>query len=716
MGLLDRIRAKYAPPVSSPQPVDYSPMRRLAPPSDPPKYHVTAKAYDHTEAFRIANLPDADYEDIDLNPLLRKPGGTLQLREIQSQMLAAAYEKNGGFFAVGTGYGKSWACLLLGTVLPNCKRAIIFAPASTLDNLHAEHLRLRPHFHMIQDIRIESFERMQRPTPEGERDHIEQLILEHGGDPASTILVFDEAHRLKNMRSARGARAMRTILKYPQLRVFMLSGSMTSRSIKDCAHLSWMALRSGSPLPAEWAIDGEELSPSAKRVLQSWSECLDVDGQPAVTDWVDMAPLWRKYYPSKPMDSAIGKERVALARQAFQKRLRTCPGVVVSQASALTDVLLILRGLDLELPEKVLEAIEVAQEDGVDPDGNVIPDEVAMWRIQRQLAQGFFYVWDWPTGADGKPVVDEDWKLARSVWNKHVRKEISDRGDTGYDSAFLVYSAVKRQVKAQAVSDLELAWIDFVGRARKDDPSADQAVEKKALLAWQQAGGNAALFASCRDRLMAACGKMPLLRAWLDWSANHKHKPQPPTKAVWLSSFLIDHAAAWAKSQPRPVILWYDYQEVGSALAQRGIPCYGASSSPPVYPGPAHTCALSIQTHSEGKNLQNFAAQRVLCPPTGGTRWEQMLARVHRPKDNEDRKEVLAEVYLHTDAFKIALHKARLMADYVQMQTGMSQKLMCAVYENIHVLKTGHDVLSEREVAKLEAMDAPELDCADEEA
>lgn len=711
MGLLDRLRNKYPVSPASAQPA--SRLHREPPPA--PTRSVTAKAYNHTEAQRIALLPETDYNDIDLNDVLRKPGGKLKLREIQSQMLAAAADKQGGFFAVGTGYGKAWTALLLGSVLPNCSRAVVFAPAATLDNLHAEHLRIRPHFQMIRDIRIESFERMQRPTPPGEKDFIEQLVLEHGGDPATTILVFDEAHRLKNLHSARGGRAMRTILKYPQLRVFMLSGSMTSKSIKECAHLAWMALRQESPLPAEWGVDGEHLSHSAKNVLNAWAQCLDVDGQPAMSDWADFLPLWLKYYPHRPMSSAVGKERVALARQAFQKRLRTCPGVVVSQASALTDVLLFLRGVDLEMPDDVLDALSVAETDGIDPDGNVIPDEVALWRIQRQLAQGFFYVWDWPTDSDGRPVVDVEWKVARSTWNKYVRTEIKNRGDTGYDSAFLVYSATQRQMLQLASTPLQSAWINFIGRARKDDPAADVQQERKALKVWLDAGGGPDAYAECLAFFEQETLRSPLHLAWLTWSARHKHKPVPPTKAIWLSPYLIDHAVAWAKAQTEPAILWYAYKEVGLALQERGIPAYGAGSSPPMYPAVGHTCALAIQTHSEGKNLQNFRTQRVLEPPTGGTRWEQMLARTHRPKDVEDRQSVECEVYLHTDAFRTALHKARAMADYVQMQTGMSQKLMCAVYENVAVHKVGHDVLTQHDAEMLDAMDADELDSLSED-
>jgi hypothetical protein len=671
------------------------------------------------ESQRIAALPDVDYSRADAaawtRRLARLPhhqmvfpnGNRVELRDIQAQMLEAFEHARGGFFSVGTGHGKSWAALLLGSVLPDIDRVIILAPSSTLINLDTERLRLRPYFHMCPDIVIDSFEKVQRATPEGEPDYIEKLVTERGGNPARTLLVFDEAHRLKNMSSARGTRVMRLVLGMPELRVCMLSGSLFDNSIKEAAHLAWMALRERAPIPGEWCKEDHQAN-AARRSLASWAACLDVKGEPNANDWLEFYPIMQKYDLFSVFRESIGRKRTAVARQAFQRRLRSCPGVVVSSDSSLQGVVLNIHGFEPDVPEDIEVALEEVTELNVDPDGNDIADDITMWRIQRQLSQGFFYVWDWPTDNQGRPIVDTEWKLARSTWNRYVRSELTNNGTTGYDSALLVYNKVRRDLEHFAVSDVEKAWLKFVGRSRKDahDPS-ELLAERKAHKAWAEAGGSPQMHEYCYQQFVARTASSPLHNAWVKWSGAHKHKPQPPTKAIWVSEFLLEAVYEWVKQQEAegfPVLIWYDFQEFGRALEEKyGIPCYGAGTEPPKT---AKTIALSMHTHSEGKNLFAWSRQIFISPPAGGKLWQQALARTYRP--GQTAPQVDCWVAQHTEPFEEALHKARAAADYVYTLNGMEQNLLLATYSGIRVRKLGSELFGADEAVAISRLD--ELD------
>lgn len=656
------------------------------------------------EAKRITSLDTVSYTSGDFNTVFCKPGGTMRLRPIQNEMLLATQHARGLMAFVGVGHGKSVVANMIGGVFTDVDRTLMFAPASTLATLRASRLMLKQHFYLPDDVQFHSYEAMQRATPEGQLDYIEDAILKHGGDPARTLLVFDEAHALKNLLSARGARVMRVVSKYPALRVCMMSGSMTDNSIKECAHMAWMALREKSPFPCPWGRH-EGDTHNAKMDLGRWAAVLDKGGEPNGDDWRCFAPLWNWAYPDLPITAYHGAERTNMARLAFQHRLGTCPGVVLSRETSLQETELIIRGLDTVVPEEVLTALQAVDQEGMDPDGNIVPDPKAAWRTKRQLAQGFYYVWDWPVDiTTGKPIRDEAWLLARSTWNKMVRNEIKENGQTGYDSAFLVYSTIMREVKALSEEPIHEAWIDFVSRSVKDEsPGVVAKREREALLKWHMAGGTDDRFMQCEQHFTRMTRHDELLRAWVAWSALHKHKQRPPTKAIWISKFLIDYAVLWAADQKKQgfdVIIWYDFDEIGKELARRGIPVYGAGTEPPKK---SVTCALSIQTHSEGKNLQQWSRQIVLCPPASGKRWEQMLARTHRP--GQTAQDVTCWVMQHVDEFIDALNGARRAADYAQPITGNAQKLLYATYLDIKVRKTGSDKFSTVDVASLDGLD-----------
>lgn len=647
-----------------------------------PRLSIARRSAPRSELVRILHLPRADYSKLpDLTPhLLLSPsantwpdGEPIELRPVQNKMLHACREAGGGLFFVSTGHGKSFAAILAASVMPDVDRAIIFTPASTVANLRAEYFRLRLRFKVLPmpALTIRSTEELSRARTEDDGDLLDELIMEHGGNPARTVIIFDEAHRLKNLKSARGARVMRAILKHPEVRVVAMSGSMTTKSLHDAAHIAWYALRDGSPFPVQYG--GAQGDHAGHRLLEmeALSACIDEDGKPTPEDWQRVSPLLTKYYPELLLTGYMtvpGPERTSMLRRAFSKLMSTTPGVVLTKESSIQNVELHLEGVRPDVPPEVQQKMHMLAM-GRDPNDMPIPDDVTLWRLQKQVAQGFYYVWDWPKDHTGKPVVDLKWRGARSQWNKTVRDEISNHARTGYDSEMLVYNSVKNTILRSCVSEEEREFVHWVSRTTRDG------------LAWENLRAPSRgddIWRALRDRNRRNDAAV----AWLDWSAIEKHKPEPPVKGVWISDYLLDHALEWARKQPLPPILWYEHREVGARLAQKGVAVYGQGTEPPTK---ETLCALSIGVHSEGKNLQAWSNQLVICPPTSNTRWEQMLGRTYRSGQKKDI--VRCYIYQHDPSFEDAINKARAAAAYVQDTSDTAQKLLFAEYSNIKLRK-----------------------------
>jgi hypothetical protein len=380
---------------------------------------------------------------------------------------------------------------------------------------------------------------------------------------------------------------------------------------------------------AELALrDGSPL-PTSPTVLEIWCRCLDVGL------WEGHATRrdWKWLHPvglwnGADISTMRGRERVETARAAVRARLRSAPGVIASQEGSVECSLYLRRDTDIEIPERIQTLLDQAA-DGVDPEGEPILDDLTSWRIQRHITAGFYYRWLWP---DGRP--DETWLEARREWTRRVRAELERNAREGYDSPKLVGN----QIEAEYMQGARLA----------------------------------------------------MHRAWYAWE-RERHKPPPPVEAVWVDSYLIDHAEKWLDREllwrekstrylHRPGIIWYSSSAVGEQLAARGIPTFGAGEDPMAdpYVREGLECAMSIRAHGTGKNLQEWSWAYVLEPPSGGAAWEQLLGRLHRQGQTAD--DVTFAVAQHAPSFVGALRSARADAQYIESVSGNRQKL-CYLHE-----------------------------------
>jgi len=592
-------RRAASPPLTLP-----SPAARLG--SLPPVPEASS------ETHRIAALPRVDYAGADMNGELGLDGGEVRLWPVQSEALAATRQAGGLFAPIAVGNGKTLIALLAGTVL-DADLALVFTKARIVAQMRRMFDEARSSFRLVP-TRILSYAMLSRASG---TDLLDDIAAAYA--PEKLVIVADEAHCLANPKSARTGRILRFFRENPDVRFVALSGTLLSKSVRDCAHLAELALRERSPFPR------------SRSHIDAWSETLDVDGRPGPEHWERMSSFGA--FGFSP--ALRGAARTESLRKAFSTRLRSAPGVVMSGENEV-GASLELVPIELDVPAIVEDALAELRRSNETPDGEVCADDVSQWRAARELSAGFFYQWQWPdvfvrngagAGVNTGPQPDTEWLEARSRWNRNVRAELERSAARGYDSPLLVSQAVEREL------------VSFAARS-EDKPPA-------------------------------------LVRAWLAWRTE-KEKPAPPTVPVWLSSFLVDDAVALATKlahKGEPPIIWYESKAIEAALVARGgFPVYDATVEPPE--GPARLCAASWRAHGTGRNLQAWRTAIVVEPPSSGKAWEQLLGRLHRRGQTAD--EVVFYVYQHTASFRRALASAETAERFVADSTGEKRRLLYA--------------------------------------
>ncbi len=597
-----------------------------------------------SETARVVAVPGALEGPLDLTPRLRRPGSTAELRPIQSKALRAIEVCQGGLFPIGVGHGKTLIALLAGTML-GAELTVILTKASVVAQMDRDYKTWCTHFRLPR-VRLLSYPALSRPERSEELSRLAEL---HGD---RLVIVADEAHELKRFTSARTKRVSRLLTRYPSIRFVALSGTITTRSVRDYAHLSEWALRHNSPVPRS----GEEY----RDELDTWCRAFDPDGRPNKADWDTVWPVLEAFGPrhdcpachgtgrTRPprshhcemcagsgngVASLVGEARQAYAQKALQARLHNCQGVVATTDGSI-GASLIIHTIEPQVPDQLLAWLALIDSKHENPDGEILPDDLSRARARRNLSAGFYQRWEW-----GERGPDKDWLNARKGWNMHVSDQLDAHSDDGYDSPLLVWRSVQREV-------LEL----------------------------EAEGGTR---------------YQPIHDAWMRWE-RQRHKRPPPSVAEWYSTFLIDALVdllGELHQAGTPCIVWYESRAVEIALREIGLRVYGAGSLPPdIAPDQVPpTVAMSIRSHGTGRNLQAWACNVIVEPPADAGAWEQLLGRTHRQGQLAD--EVTVYVFAH-EAFGDAIESARGRAAYIQNSTGNSQKLLLASWQE-HEPTTG---------------------------
>jgi len=352
----------------------------------------------------------------DATPLFVKATGKMRLRPVQSAALIEAAKADGLFAPVGVGHGKTLLSLLLPTALDS-KKAVLLVPPALKKQLAVEIARIYSvNFHLpLKTLTIVAYSELSSAK---KADILTTL--------APDLIVADECHLVRYKTSSRTKRLLRFAKDHPACRFAFLSGTITTRSLKDYAHLIELALRKNSPLPGNY------------REVEDWAGAIDVKPR-----YVMMPGVLKQFCEAR--------EDV---RAGFRRRLVETQGVVATTESSL-GTSLIVRRLAPPVPWEV-EADLAKVRSTWQVGGEEISSALDLARALKQIACGFYYRWVWPDG-----VVDHEWLTARAAWHKEIRAVLR-MSKEGLDSPLLCALAAERHRRnlpgKQWQSDTWGAW------------------------------------------------------------------------------------------------------------------------------------------------------------------------------------------------------------------------------------------------------------------
>lgn len=629
------------------------------------------------DATRIRDLPVVDVRAPDFEAVAmswassrwsRGPDAPMQFRPIQAVTLLTVHLTGGGLLPIGTGWGKTLVSMLAADAM-GARRPLLLIPPAMRASFEAARREYSASFRIPSNLRVLAYSQL---STSASTDMLDRL--------APDVIVADEAHNLRHMDAARTKRVSRYLKKNRGTRCVWASGTLTSKSIRDYAHLAEWALGTGSPAPLTThypQLQAFAAVLDAKPVKARGDERYNAPAQ--LNDFVIFAPLFPdwKAWSNEPEDADAESEtsevvctpRVRQARKLFRERLVSTPGVVTtSEASVGAALNFIERTVDL--PEVVAYHLNQLELTWTRPDGEELQTAIEKWRCGRQLTQGFYYRWTWPDG-----IVDKAWMATRSAWHREVRA-IVQRNEPHLDSPMLVARAARRalswasgvhatETRPPAPMEPQAEDYTLVESAAYEKDKAAWRVNRLAWENWRPAVGPGPL-----------ADEVALLQALEDWLPHSTKRwgrlRTPPTETVWIHDYVLRDALAWVQDNPTGLV-WYEDNAVGNKLAELGLQVYGSGRNPEDIAG-RHAGALSAFVHSDGKNLQKHSANLLLSTPPNGKTMEQLVSRTHRAGQMEDT--VTVEFYHHTEPAKKAIAEARNDARYIQDTTGVGQRLV----------------------------------------
>lgn len=592
---------------------------------------------------RILALPKRDKPDMEpfvrgLTELLRTPNGKQTLREMQAWVISEAPVSNGIVVAAMPGAGKTLLGMLLPMVWPYVRqadgtmrppRAVLMIPPDLRVQFAADWKRYGEHWKLPNLAGSDSFV-PGRPVlhviaySELQQPKNSALLEQLQPD----LFMGDEISALKNFESARTIRVRRFFAKFYEAAFCGWDATITSDGLEDFWHFFAWALAENSPVPLE---QGE---------VRRWARAIDPE----------------KYNDGYFLPGELNRfcEPGEDVRSGLQRRLVQTKGFVTTEDQRLGIPLIFRERRVPEIPAQVLECLKNLrrphQQGGWRrPDGEEFTEAPEVYACARQLASGFFMRWRYPKGEP--PELIDEWFLKRQSWNRELRAQLQNPS-VHLDSKQLCRNAAER-------------WFDGGCTGCDRGPLLDHSE-------------------SCREYEAHPLWRSETLLPWRDIEDKVAHE----SETVWLSDWLLQDAAAWAKEAPG--IVWVEHPEFGHRLAKMsGLVYYGGGDDSAAEldakygdgaPVSDHSIICSVKANLKGKNLQGaFHRNLITAFPASNSFVEQLVGRTYRPGQRADH--VLVDYYLHTKELENALEKAKERAAYVHEFVGTVQKLVYAQWE-----------------------------------
>lgn len=593
-----------------------------------------------------------------------------RLFDTQAESLVAYGTCGGAFLPLAVGGGKTLVSLLIAndafqsgkrkvmlcvppslveqlvnTDIPNCRKKTIFnMPVWCLAGLPAERRRSMAASGR-QGLYIYTYSLLSS-TKDAENN-----IL---GTIAPALIILDEAHSVMR-RSSRTGRFIRYVNEAsPQ--IVPLSGTMTQKELVEYFELARAALGENNFLPNSRVLT-EEISKIIDTTAVSMSEYGN-DQQPKagpIKLWIGWA---RQNFPHEKdeHDRPLFASSLTGYRQAFQKRLITCPGVVCSSGHELP-YSLYLDNTPVKNPQSYpgydlqQELISKLKNEWITPNGDELEEAMLLYRWLYWIdGAGFYSERYWPT---------HEWLVEhRKAKDEADAEALLERSNEHLMCQRLYHSNMRR-------------WLNVRSRPKLDSPLL---VSKSMSVHGANEVGE------------------ELYAAWRDMhNADFEGRIERHKRAVRVCGFKIEQAIRWIHTLPKNEggLVWYDNDEIGlwmvDRLTEEGIDhlyCPAGKHIDRLLDDreqcKGRVLVLTLNSHYQGKNLQFDHRMFFLQCPRAAKRFEQAIGRQHREKQEYD------DVYVttcNTSEFdKINYGKALNDAAFSHTAGGNQQKIIYGKY------------------------------------
>ncbi len=373
---------------------------------------------------------------------------TFQLRDVQLLALAIICEYGMLFGNIGVGHGKTFISLLA-RVVSRSKRCLLFVPSDLISQLTQEDI---PALERELGVSLDwcTLDGVAIKDRVGMMDKHSLTIIPYSllsttdtydilEASYADMIVFDEAHYLKNVKTPRTRRLIAYWQKNLHINLVFLSGTMSNKSILDYHHMITRGLHKFCPLP------------------YSYHEVVQIQEATAFDNDAKYSVCYPLCKINPKLDQGKGMVNVEEAKKFMKTLLKSSPCVILTGDQSVECSMQVDMVDNVKLPKKLLEQIEDVDKSWLSPNGDLIEDDIVKYAVCSQLADGFWYRLFW---ADGTPQEAIDlFQMKREVEGV-IRSFILKRHRDKLDTPLLVYQALAN--RDNRVSDFQKLYDDYI--------------------------------------------------------------------------------------------------------------------------------------------------------------------------------------------------------------------------------------------------------------
>ena len=314
------------------------------------------------------------------------PTSDWELFDTQKEALSELKEHRQGFFSIGVGGGKTLLAMLAAKVLDiDPADTLILSLAELRDEAAFEWEKYKEHF----DV----------PWSEFVSYTFISRNEKYFWEKKPKLIIADECHKLKRKQSNRTHFFIRYMREHPGTIFVPMSGTITTRSITEYAHLLYLALGDDCPLPNPNSSVGWPRIQSLARVLDSRPT-----QEPTQSDYRIAG-----YILDPRPDEGW--------REAFLRVLNSAPGVYLNEGVTF-DGPISVQPWKPEIPDDVKQDIKKVKSSAQMPNEEWVSGATEQAQKVKQLSQGFYYYPIW------KDCHTPEWRRAKRAKDELVSSKI----------------------------------------------------------------------------------------------------------------------------------------------------------------------------------------------------------------------------------------------------------------------------------------------------